>query len=149
MRTEKKQKSLKMPMDAELIMQYKRSVEEHRNMVLNTLAEISEATKEISSLSKIKGKDERAAAFAEAGELADVAEHGFARALWYINIIETYSKSIAEISEKKSLKTAMKYRVKAASERAKIIEKYEKTEAEYRKALNSVPKDAKLSVERG
>ena len=148
MRAEKKQTKQPLPTDAEFLKQYESSTAQTKQLIDERLSQFSAACEELGRLVKIRSSSERSEQAGRMRELDRECGSHKAHILWYINVVDTYVKSIVAITEKKSLKKAMKLRTQQGKYRAAVLERTETLIKDYEKSSKLVPsgmsiKDAK------
>lgn len=130
--------------DKELIKRYNSAIAENQALADGALSEYSALVKEVSLLAKERSKKKREEVRDVMLELSSRCEALRSRILWYLNLISTSADSAALTAEKKSLKAARKMRIANGKKRVSFIEKYEKTEAEYKRVCSLIPAEEQV-----
>lgn len=121
MRVKKKSAEPVCMSEAELMRRSQASADEALVLIERSFDSFSSDLSELSRLASLKPKaqsDEIKARMAELDSACDTYE---ARVLWYVNLFVTNSESVFRIVEGKSLKRAMRLRIKAGKQRAEIL----------------------------
>ena len=124
----------KSALEKDMIKRYDDAILENERLACKSIDEFSAYAKELLKLSKERSKKKRESSRARRDELVVACENLRSRISWYLNIIGTGAASAASLTQRSSLKGAMKMRLAYGKKRISLLEQYEKAEAEYKKA---------------
>ena len=121
--------------EKDLIRLYDNSISENERLACLAIEELSASAKELLTLSKERSKKKRAQSLDAMKELVLKCENLKSHVAWYLNVMSTSAASAATMAQRSSLAGAKKMRLAYGKKRVSLLEKYEKAEAEYEKAM--------------
>ena len=132
--------------DKDMIKRYDEAILENECLACESIDEFSASVKELLPLLKERSKKKRELTKDARYELTLRCENLISRISWYLNVIATSTAGAVSVAQKDSPKSAMKMRLAYSKKRVALLEKYEKAEAEYKKAQSYMLSEEKDTV---